>query len=52
MRHPMINFVSKNIRGAYVIGGIIGFRQYYGYTKREACQKYKQECKETLFINQ
>ena len=44
-----IYFVEKNVRGAWVIYGRIGVRQYYGHTKRQAIAKYKEECKNTLF---
>lgn len=37
--------VEKNIRGAWVIWGDIGMRQYYYYTKREAMALYRAECK-------
>lgn len=46
----MIYFVEKNIRGAWVIYGGIGVRQYYGYTKAEAIKKYKEESKKTNFF--
>ena len=52
MRHPMIDYCVKNIHGAWTIVGLIGVRQYYYYTKREACQKYRQECKETIITNE
>lgn len=38
--------VEKNIRGAWVIWGDIGMRQYYYYTKREAIALYRAECRE------
>lgn len=38
--------VEKNIRGAWVIWGDIGMRQYYYYTKREAIARYRAECRE------
>lgn len=41
--------IEKNIRGAWVIYGRVGVKQYYGYTKEEAVEKYKEECKRTLF---
>lgn len=41
--------VEKNIRGAWVIYGVIGIKQYYYYTKKDAICKYKQEIKESLF---
>ena len=47
-----IFFVEKNIRGAWVIYGAIGVKQYYGYTKAEAVAKYKEECKRTVFVNE
>lgn len=38
-----INFVEKNVRGAWVIYGKLGIRQYYGYTKKEAMREYRAE---------
>lgn len=42
--------VEKNVRGAWVIYGALGVRQYYGYTKAEAIEKYREECKQTNFV--
>ena len=36
---------EKNIRGAWVVYGIEGIKQYYGYTKAQAKQKYIEGCK-------
>jgi hypothetical protein len=41
----IIWFVEKNIRGAWVVYGIDGIKQYYGYTKARAKQKYIEDCK-------
>ena len=38
-------FIEKNIRGAWVLYGIEGIKQYYGYTKAQAKQKYIEDCK-------
>ena len=46
-----ISFVEKNIRGAWVVWGDIGIRQYYYYTKKEAIRKYKEEAKNTVITN-
>ena len=46
-----IFFIEWNIRGAWVVYGAIGVRQYYGYTKKEARQKYEDECARILFTN-
>ncbi len=35
--------VERNIYGAWVIRGVIGMRQYAGYTKKEALRRYKAE---------
>ena len=43
-----IFFIDMNVRGAWVVYGRIGVRQYYGYTKEEAKNKYKKECEQTL----
>lgn len=44
-----IFFVERNIRGAWVIYGRLGVRQYYYYTKQEAIEMYKAECRKVLF---
>lgn len=44
-----IFIVEKNVRGAWVIYGALGVRQYYGYTKQKAIEKYRKECNRTLF---
>lgn len=44
-----IFFVEQNIRGAWVIYGRLGLKQYYYYTKAEAIERYKAECKKKLF---
>lgn len=41
-----ITLIERNRYGAWVIYGEIGMRQYYFYTKREAMQRYRNECKE------
>lgn len=48
----LIDFVEKNIRGAWVVCGAIGFRQYYGYTKSQAKAMYIEECKGKIFFNE
>lgn len=45
MRRSPIDFVEKNIHGAWVVWGDIGIRQYYYYTKKEAMRMYREECK-------
>lgn len=40
--------VEKNIRGAWVIYGALGVRQYYGHTKLQSIAKYRQECREKI----
>lgn len=39
----IIYFTEKNINGAWVIYGISGIKQYYGYTRSEAEKMYKHE---------
>ncbi len=41
----MIYYIERNIHGAWVIHGEIGIRQYYGYCKRDAYRKYREEAK-------
>lgn len=36
----IVFFMEKNIRGAWVVYGIDGVKQYYGYTKAKARQMY------------
>lgn len=38
----MIFFVERNHRGAWVVYGSEGVKQYYGYTKKQAVQMYKE----------
>lgn len=53
MQRSQIDFVEKNIHGAWVVWGEIGIRQYYYYTKKDAIRLYLQECKEhPIFVNQ
>ena len=46
-----IFFIEKNIHGACVIWGVVGIRQYYYYTKKEAKERYIEEAKGTVFHN-
>ena len=46
-----IFFIEKNIHGAWVIWGVLGIRQYYYYTKKEAKERYIEEAKGTVFYN-
>lgn len=41
-------FSERNIRGAWVVYGINGVKQYYGYTKREAERRYREEAKKVI----
>lgn len=45
-----IYFVEKNIHGAWVVVGVIGTRQYYGYTKKEAIKRYNDEAYKTIIV--
>ena len=45
-----IRFAERNIHGAWVVYGLLGIRQYYGYTKKEAFAKYKAEYDKTVFV--
>ncbi len=51
-RRVKINYIEKNIRGAWVVSGEIGIRQYYDYTKAEATKRYREEAISTNFYNQ
>lgn len=43
-----IFFMERNVRGAWVIYGRLGVRQYYGYSKKQAKEKYLEECKQKI----
>lgn len=51
MSKDNIYLIEHNIRGAVVIYGALGVRQYYGYSKKEARRMYNDECKKRLFTN-
>ena len=53
MSKAVISFIEKNIRGAWVIHGSLGYRQYYYYTKKQAEKMYRDEYRRTdgQFIN-
>lgn len=42
--------MEKNIHGAWVVYGIDGIKQYYGYTKAQARKMYIENA--NIFINQ
>lgn len=46
-RRRIIDFIERNIHGAYVIYGQLGMRQYYYYTKAEAMKRYREEYEAT-----
>lgn len=52
MTRRYIHLIERNIRGAVVIYGALGVRQYYDYTKSEACRRYIADCKSTFITNQ
>ena len=43
-----IYYVEKNIHGAWVVAGVLGIRQYYYYTKKEAIKRYNDEANKTI----
>lgn len=45
----VVFFVERNHRGAWVVYGEAGVKQYYGYTKKQAVQLYKESC--TIITN-
>lgn len=45
MGNSGIWYIEKTFQGAWEIRGLIGPRQYMGYTKREAKRKYMEEVK-------
>lgn len=46
----LVFFVERNIRGAWVVYGLCGIKQYYGYTRKEAIERYKADC--DILVNQ
>lgn len=53
MRTNEIIYLSeRNKYGAIIIYGILGIKQYYDYTEREARHLYIEEAKRTIFVNQ
>lgn len=51
MLRGCIYYVDKNIRGAWVIYGDLGVRQYYGYTKRQSIERYQNDCR-NIFVHE
>lgn len=39
-----INLMYQTFQGAWAIHGILGYRQYMGYSKTEARKRYLAEC--------
>lgn len=52
MARRFIHLIERNIRGAVVIYGALGVRQYYDYTETEARRRYIADCKSTFITNQ
>ena len=52
IRCGSIWFTERNRYGAWVIHGIIGTRQYYYYTKKEAMSRYRCEVLEKRVVLQ
>ena len=44
----VIHCIERNIHGAWVIYGALGVRQYYYYTKKQAVDLYRQECRNKI----
>lgn len=49
-KRNIVFFMEQNIHGAWVVYGAYGIKQYYGYTKEEARQKYIDS--DTIFVNE
>lgn len=47
----IIYFSEKNVHGAWVVYGIAGVKQYYGYSRKEAERKYREEARNTFIVN-
>lgn len=46
-----ICLIEKNVHGAWVIYGVIGVKQYYYYTKKNAISRYIDQCKQSSITN-
>lgn len=46
-----IYFTERNVHGAWVVYGIIGIKQYYFYTKKQAERLYREEVDRELCFN-
>ena len=44
MAKQIVWLMKKNIHGAWAVSGVAGIKQYYYYTKKEARQKYIDDC--------
>lgn len=47
----IIFFVEKNIHGAWTIYGVLGVKQYYYYSRKEAMQRYMEEARSKVLFN-
>lgn len=47
----VIYFSERNVHGAWVVYGLAGVKQYYGYSKREAEKRHREEYKQTFVVN-
>lgn len=45
-----ISLMYQTSQGAWAIHGVIGYRQYMGYSKTEARKKYLTECDEKVVV--
>ena len=51
---PQINpvqLVVPNLHGIHTVYGLLGTKQYYGYSKSESVKQYKKEYEEKVKIN-
>ena len=46
----IIQFVERNARGAWVVYGADGSKQYYGYTTAEAIRRYQEDSKHLFWV--
>ena len=51
-KHRVVSSAYLNDRGAWVVNGAMGQKQYYGYTRKEAVNRYEDECKSRVFFNE
>lgn len=48
----IIYHVKKNGRGAWVIYGVLGVKQYYYFNREQAIVSYREEAEKNVFVRE